>query len=409
MLRPTLLDEMYVFNEADYYSFHPGIAEAVEAGVFKDGWAHYLRHGRSESRRICRFDERFYVDFYPLVAGELAAGRAANAFEHYVLLGRGRGYLPHATAPRRDSDLGNGGLWIDAPDALDRVYGRYETGQITEAQATQLESFVRDGCVLLEGGVSDALIEPALADFERAWRNEIPGLRFECRGLGRGLSAWQPVVMEEAAKVLDIHYFSNAIRALIFAPAITGFLGLIFENKAFASQTQAFLRGAGENIHQDSAFVSYTHAASFASSWIALEDVTAGAGELYYHEGSHRFPGFQYGGKFKSVHEALRASPNEPIGREIENHTKSLNENVMRFGLEKKPLLAKRGDVFIAHADLVYGGEPISPLNTRKSIMTHYCPKHLAPLFCEVHKVGFHEYEGHTYSSSHYAGLEPSD
>jgi phytanoyl-CoA hydroxylase len=409
MDRPTLLDEMRAFNAADYQAMYPDIAKGIEDGALSDCWTHYELCGRSEERKICVFDEDFYLRSYALAAREVAAGRVATAFDHYLILGRGRGYLPHMTAARPKNPSGPaspcGGLWIDAADALDRVHGRYETGQITETQAINLENFVRDGYVILRGGVSEAVGKAACADLDRAYRGEMPGLLFECPALGRGATAWGAETLTTPAKALDIHWFSKSIRKLIFAPSVTEFLALIFESKAFASQTLGFLRGSGQRSHQDSAYVPYTCATSFAASWIALEDVTEGGGELFYYEGSHRTPDFFYDGKYKSVSEATRANATNTLGAQIDEHVRLLDENAGRFGLERKRLMARQGDVLIWHADLIHGGDPVSRQITRKSIVTHYCPKHHAPLFCEGRKLGFHDHGGHAFTSSLYPGL----
>jgi len=402
----TLLDDKFVFRETEYLALYPGIAEAIEKRSFPSGWAHYQEYGRTEGRAPCLFEETFYLRSYPLVRMELAENRAGSAFDHYVMFGRGRGYLPHPNAERPSNP--SGGLWIDAGDALDRVLGRYETGQITGDQAALLEAFICHGYVVLPGAVPDPVLQAAAADLERAYRGEIPQLRFQCDALGQGSGPWRAAMASEAAKALDIHYYSNSIRQLIFTPAIAQFLALIFESKALASQTLGFLRGSADAIHQDTAYVPYTCPTSFAASWIALEDVSPGGGELFYHPGSHRLPDFRYDSKFKSQHEALRANSNLE-GNQPADHQRSLLENANRFDLERKQFLAKRGDVLIWHADLVHGGSPVSKHLTRKSIVTHYCPKHHAPLFCEQHQVALHDHEGHLFTSSHYAGMPTAD
>jgi hypothetical protein len=402
---------MRAFNEADYLTLYPDVAASIRNGEFSDSWTHYKLFGRDENRAICIFDEEFYLRSYALAAREIAEGGAQGPFEHYLVRGRGRGYLPHAAAPRPRNPSGPasscGGLWIDSADALDRVQGRYETGQITETQAMSLDQFVREGFVILRGGVSDEVGEAARADLERAYRGEIPGQMFECPALGLGPRPWGEITQGVQAKALDIHWFSPAIRKLIFAPAITEFLALIFENKSFASQTLGFLRGSGQSSHQDSAYVPYTCATSFAASWIALEDVTKDGGALFYYKGSHRLPEYWYDGEFKSVAEATRANSSNSIGPQIDEHVRSLDEKARLFGLERKRLMARQGDVLIWHADLVHGGEPVSRQSTRKSIVTHYCPKHLAPLFCEGRTLDFHDHSGHAFTSSLYSGEPP--
>ncbi|HEX3990856.1 MAG TPA: phytanoyl-CoA dioxygenase family protein [Acetobacteraceae bacterium] len=406
MRHRTLLDDRHVFRESEYLAIYPGIAEAIEKRNFPSGWAHYQEFGRVEGRAPCLFEETFYLRSYPLVGTELAEGRTGSAFDHYVLFGRGRGYLPHPKAERPSNP--SGGLWIDSGDASDRIRGRYETGQITEHQAALLEAFVCNGYVVMPAVVPDSVLQAAATDLERGYRGEIPQLRFQCDALGHGSGPWRPEMLSEATKALDIHYCSKPIRQLIFTPAIAAFLALIFESKALASQTLGFLRGSADAIHQDTAYVPYTCPTSFAASWIALEDVSPGGGELFYHPGSHRLPDFRYDGKFKSQHEAMRANSNLE-GNQAANHQRSLLDNANRFGLERKQFAAKRGDVLIWHADLVHGGSPVSERLTRKSIVTHYCPRHHAPLFCEQHQVALHEHEGHLFTSSHYAGMSPAD
>ena len=44
------LFDMGKFNEKEYLSLHLDVAEAVKAGVFKNGYEHYVRHGKAEGR-----------------------------------------------------------------------------------------------------------------------------------------------------------------------------------------------------------------------------------------------------------------------------------------------------------------------------------------------------------------------
>jgi hypothetical protein len=315
--------------------------------------------------------------------------------DHYIILGSGRGYLPHAAAPRPGNAAG--GLWIDAPDALDRVHGRYETGQITAEQAERLEALVRDGFVVFQ----------AVPD--KAYSGEIPEMKFRCRDLGEGLTSWRPEVRELAAKALDPHYFSRSVRQLIFAPAIVDFLGLIFETKALASQTLGFFRGSGQESHRDTWFVPFSRAISFAASWIALKDVTAGGGELFYYPGSHRLPERYFDNEFRSVSEAFRINSTNTLEDQIQEHVRELTQNTRSFGLKRRRLMARRGDVLMWHADIGHGGEATSRLATRKSIVTHYCPRHLIPDYCERQATIFHDHEGHVFTSRIYVGQPVGD
>ena len=88
---------------------------------------------------------------------------------------------------------------------------------------------------------------------------------------------------------------------------------------------------------------------------------------------------------------------------QIEHHVNSLKERAEKRGIAKKTFAAKKGDVLIWHADLVHGGNPVSHITTRKSVVTHYCPKHLMPLFFEhMSNPRMWDHDGHRYTTSYY-------
>jgi phytanoyl-CoA hydroxylase len=412
--RSTKLAERRSFDADHYCKLYPDIGRAVADGSLRDPWEHYDRRGRTEGRVLCLFDEAFYLRSYPGAAEEIANGIAETALQHYVLYGRGRGYLPdpRAVRPSNAAAPGSpfGGLWIDGTEAFDRIKGRLETGQITDQQAERLEFFATNGYVILSRAIDESMIDAARVDLDRAYRGGFERLKFEAPAVVGEQSTYRPGMELHPAKALDIHHFSAPVRRLMFAPAITEFLGLIFESKALASQTLGFLRGSAQDSHQDSAYVVYTLPLQFAASWVALEDVSIGAGELFYYPGSHRLPDFLYAGRYKSVAEARRmGSSREEAHSEARRHVQSLDTLAGRYGLAKEVFAAKRGDALIWHSDLIHGGHPVSREITRKSIVTHYCPKRVAPLFSEQHRVTFYDHDGHIYTSSHYPGFAPSE
>src|SRR5262249_29249344 len=142
--------------------------------------------------------------------------------------------------------------------------------------------------------------------------------------------------------------------------------------------------GSQQEIHQDSAYVPYTLPLQFAASWIALQDVDAGTGELEYFTESHRkLPDFLYDGH-KSVHDAARlGAGNNLLGEAVQAHVQAIQREATARDLPKDRFLASRGDVLIWHAELAHGGASTSSQSTRKSLVTHYCPREVAPLYFE--------------------------
>lgn len=395
-----------LFDEEFYLGTYPDVAAALRAGTLPDAWEHFARYGRDEGRQSFRFDEDFYGSSYPLARSEVAAGLAANLVEHYANFGRHRGYLPYFAAKRPFNAAATrfAGLWSDAANSADLIAGKLEVGTITERQAELLTTWTQKGFVVLESAIPDSEIDAALADLDRAFAGRLPDVYFECPAIVRGIAGWHEGMNAAPAKVLDLHWFSNAIRDVIFSPQIMAFLHLVFDSKALASQTLGFYRGSAQDPHQDSAYVPYTLAQAFVASWIALEDVAAGAGELFYFEGSHRLEDFLYGDEYKSVVEAIRAGvPRDALDIDIDRHMAGIRRRCELAGFTEKRFRPKRGDVLIWHSDLVHGGSSISEAHTRRSIVTHYCPRRAVPLYMENRKLEIREHAGTAYySSSHY-------
>jgi len=405
------------FDEEFYLKRYPDVAAGIAKKYFRNGWHHYNHAGRREGReaKLRGFDEAFYLRSYPLAAEDIAAGRARNALDHYQRLGTARGYLPEPKAERPDYPNAIfsrfGGLWPDRPDAHDVIAGKLEIGQITEQQAEQLVFWIHHGYVILENVVPDHIIDGARDGLERAYSGRLPNQVFECGTVtgSRKPETWRPEFNLHPAKALDIHFQSGPIRDAIFSDPISDFLALVFESRALASQTLGFWRGSAQTGHQDTAYVNYTRPRDFAASWIALEDVTLGAGELFYHPRSHTLSDYLYGGRWKTIHDYRRMNGDEFPAAEVTNFVESLRKRTEQLGMEKKAFAAKRGDVLIWHADLVHGGNPVSQEITRKSVVTHYCPTALVPLYCENRKATIYRHGKHRFSSGVYLHSKPAD
>jgi ectoine hydroxylase-related dioxygenase (phytanoyl-CoA dioxygenase family) len=175
-------------------------------------------------------------------------------------------------------------------------------------------------------------------------------------------------------KVLDTYVHVAAARSLIFAPAIEEFLRAIFEEGALAFQGLHFEKGSTQAIHQDTAYVVCEEPMKLCASWIALQDVVPGSGELYYYRGSHRLPDWVYSGEHKEYN-GERDTHAEHLA-----HIQSLHDRSKERGLPLERFLPRKGDALIWAADLAHGGSPITDQSLRRrSLVTHYTPESCAP------------------------------
>ena len=157
------------------------------------------------------------------------------------------------------------------------------------------------------------------------------------------------------------------------ATAISRFLNILFDRPALAFQSLGFLRGSQQGVHRDTAFVRVSSSQEFVASWIALEDVTPGSGELEYYVGSHALPDYL----FSST--ARWATPGHP---EVLGYSDALHAMAKEAGLAFTQFRPKKGDALIWAAELMHGGSAIEDENrTRKSLVTHYCPVDQHPMY----------------------------
>jgi len=279
----------------------------------------------------------------------------------------------------RQSDSSVEGLWIDRPDRSARL------SDLPSPLQSQVERFVEDGYVIFEGAVPEETVDQIIEDVLAFSTSQE---RYVVRSAGKYVD---PASMKDLGigdRIIDLYAISEAARSAIHAPEISLFLETIFEEPAVAMQSLSFEYGSQQAIHQDTAYVISQTPLHLAASWIALEDVTPGSGELVYYPGSHRFDHFLFDGTAKGWNKKQHGD------EQHKEFLSQLHEQARQRNIEKKSFLASKGDVLIWHADLAHGGERRAPGNdnTRRSLVTHYVPQSIKPKFFNVIGPDYYEY-----------------
>jgi ectoine hydroxylase-related dioxygenase (phytanoyl-CoA dioxygenase family) len=267
-----------------------------------------------------------------------------------------------------------GGLWTDRTDAAEVVAGKLARGEINLSEHDDLIHFMKHGFLIKERAANEDLISAFEHDLDKVYSGTMPRKMtyWDKDGQHRLEKADRKFLTERECKLIDIHSTSAAAQDLIFAPTILRFLTLVFEDTPLAFQSLQFYRGSEQGIHQDTAFVPIAGAPlEFVATWIALEDVNQGSGELLYVPGSHHLPEltFTAGGK--------ECPPGDSL---LSQYTIIVRKHYEDAGLKVSAFLPKRGDVLFWAADLAHGGAEITDDNlTRRSLVTHYCPASRLP------------------------------
>jgi ectoine hydroxylase-related dioxygenase (phytanoyl-CoA dioxygenase family) len=263
-----------------------------------------------------------------------------------------------------------GSLWIDCPDSASALADKLASGEISPQLAERITRFIKDGYIVIPSAVSLDQTRRLREQIEAFWADPPQDALIEnWSEQGKRLIRPDLALREsDGTKLLDFHAYSATARHAIAAPDVIEFLTAIFETRPKAFQSLTFWRGSQQPMHKDTAYVPIEDAPlHLAATWLALEDIHAGTGELEYYVGSHRDPHFLFSGGSKSV----AGAPEE-----VDKFLASLHEDAQRYGHSKQSFLAKEGDVLIWHADLSHGGAPITqPGATRQSLVTHFTPE----------------------------------
>lgn len=290
-----------------------------------------------------------------------------------------------------------GGLWIDQSDFQDVLHKKIETSSITKKDANLISDIATKGYAIIPQAVSHQEID--------VFNEEIA--QFDQRAdylIGRDNQGYQTPNAEQVAngktRLIDVHANSAKARKLIFNDVSSRFLNQYLEGTAIAFQTLLFIYGSQQALHQDPAYVVVNNPMDLVASWLALEDIEEGTGELIYLESSHRADDYLFSEEYKHW---------KPSRDGREQHQQFLGRLVdfQESGkYETKRFLAKKGDILFWHADLAHGGSKVTkPGKTRKSLVTHFCSSRSLPNFASYAPNLYHPVEdvsGHLWCSRHY-------
>lgn len=168
-------------------------------------------------------------------------------------------------------------------------------------------------------------------------------------------------------KIMFAFHISKVIAQMGDDEELKRILNLVMGKEMDLFQSINFIKGSEQRTHSDSIHMSTFPYGNLAAIWIALEDITIDNGPLHYYPGSHKLPYLMNDG-FGNQGSALF------LGEKMyEDYEDKVDEIVQEAGLKKEVLLAKKGDVFIWHANLLHGGNKMNdPDLTRKSVVFHY-------------------------------------
>jgi phytanoyl-CoA hydroxylase len=247
--------------------------------------------------------------------------------------------------------------------------------------AAQIESYQRDGFVILEHFLSPEVVEATrerfMAAFEHRWETGIaPDEVNYTPGVTPPELTRQLCNVWRADRVLAGVTLSAAVGE--FAARLGGLPGV-----RLAQDNAIWKPPSGKALlcHQDAAYLDYLDPPNMTTCWMALDDTAADTGTIYYVRGSHRWPHAALGGTFHAPEDWLgHVRQSMPAGAE----------------LELVPIEVPAGGAAFHHGWTFHGSPPNERADAqRRAIISHlistdtrWNPRHAHPIYSRYRRPG---------------------
>jgi len=241
--------------------------------------------------------------------------------------------------------------WLDLGESESLAPAKNQFHSFEPSIQSEILSWSDKGYMLLKGFFEESACDGINDEIDRMLRNK--SIKFNNKN-----------------KLMFAFKKSKLIREVAENKKLLDLLSFVLGRDTVLFQTINFIQGSEQRPHSDSIHMTTYPLGFLIAGWLALEDTNPDNGPLCYYPGSHKLPYF-LNADLNREEAAFQLGKNK-----YPEYEDRIDQFIRENQLYKKELLAKKGDLFIWHANLIHGGEPI--LNrklTRKSMVMHYFAK----------------------------------
>lgn len=167
-------------------------------------------------------------------------------------------------------------------------------------------------------------------------------------------------------RIQDAWQFDPDVHAIASNANVLDLLGKLYGRAAFPFQTLNFPVGTEQGAHSDIVHFSSQPEKFMCGVWLAMEDIAAEAGPLFYYPSSHRWPVMSNALVGRRGSGTALSSAQEPFEQ-------AWSMLCSATGAEPETFMARKGQALIWCANLLHGGSAqTDPRLTRWSQVTHY-------------------------------------
>jgi ectoine hydroxylase-related dioxygenase (phytanoyl-CoA dioxygenase family) len=220
---------------------------------------------------------------------------------------------------------------------------------ISEHYQQALKGWSKNGYAILENFLSSERVATINAEVERLIDDKHVNFRYGGK------------------KIMFAFHVSPLIRSIGEDEELQQILSLLMGKEMSLFQSINFIKGSEQRTHSDTIHMTTFPLGNMLAVWVALEDISEDNGPLHYYPGSHQLP-YILNKDFGNEGSTLFLG-----NKTYADYEDKIEAIIQEQQLEKKTFLAKKGDIFIWHANLLHGGNPMNDPNlTRKSMVFHY-------------------------------------
>lgn len=258
-------------------------------------------------------------------------------------------------------------LWLDRPDASDRIQERCNSGRLTDEEAGKLRQFAEEGYFLCRAPISPSLADRLSGDIDRFWHEKPIDLAYSFIRDPRSMAdSHERRERRPTYRLYNLHSHSDAACELYLHAGIFHWIGLVLDAQPIALDSVFGEFGSRQPFVRDAVYVDSRDPSQLVSAWIPLEEVDLKNGPPVLIPGSQRLPFHQF--------EPGRVS----IGLD-EDYLEAYRFIILKMrdaGLNERVLTMGPGEVLIRHAGLVHGAKPVREAHrTRRYLEVHFTVK----------------------------------
>lgn len=250
--------------------------------------------------------------------------------------------------------------WLDKDNANEQLQNNPHLKDFSFEIQKELLRWHDDGYMILKGFVPEKVCDKISDDFEKFVQSGTVNYDYT------------------KSRVMNLYKYSDSVKSVINNPQLISLLSFLLNKKISMFQTINFKYGSQQKTHSDSIHMTTEPIGYLLAIWVALEDLTSGCGLLHYYPGSHKLS-YVMGEDFENDNGVFTVGENF-----YGNYEKKIADMIEEKKLKKEVFLARKGDLFIWHANLLHGGEKRTDNSTRKSLVAHY-------FTCEGDVINYHE------------------